>query len=819
MKILFLGFTSKKYDGHSIRIDRSDLTRKMSCMETWVPRIEKAGHEVIFFDGNNAEQSYDEKNKILHLISDESYDYNYLKDNGIGSLMYERLKEAVEWCLKNKEFDYIFRTDDGSYINSFVIDKMIADIEDSDVVHSHGGGGGVFMSRKVCEDLIHDINEENIFIEDVTLWKFFDKHPYKRKTSNLLCHQYIVSEDYFSIHYTNGKRQYFVDNVISYYYDNNPLKRKVILNYPLDHGTPLLVNTWDSDFVRTPIYYSMDKDMFNWEHYGTVARNHYAVTAECPFAKNSINELVFYNTIFDFNKEHEVHAFNKYLESVNDDGIIYFFYKSNNDIQKEIFNKLDIISQTEKIDIINEYVSVENGVFIKTSKKITKPVKMSNNKKIVLAQFWTNNLSYAKYTKAINEKYCNEKEYIYHIENDENKIRSAIGKRAFTWYKPILLLEVLEKYNPDYVLFLDADAIVVDNSYRIDDFIIEDKDIIVTEDYGPSSMNAGVILIKNTPWVKEYLQRWYDICDELEGGEPAVKGFYENGLWHDQTCFSYLLTKKDVKEKVKIISNGVLNSMYYKNTIKNFIFHAFAYGNYLNRTLDTAYFDIFNIPIPKGEQLLDIVQYYATDKHSGHRYFELIYNDLFRPLRESCKIFIEIGVYDCESIKLWRDYFINAEIVGIEYNLEYSLNKLGNTSTERLTFINADQSKEEDLISLSTRYPEVDIIMDDGSHVMRDQQITLAKLFKSVKPGGIYVLEDLHTSIEVMTKPNNWIDWGDATKTITLTMLQIFIKTGKIYSDYMSNEEMEYLNNNIESIEIYQSQPHWSITSIIKKKP
>jgi hypothetical protein len=444
---------------------------------------------------------------------------------------------------------------------------------------------------------------------------------------------------------------------------------------------------------------------------------------------------------------------------------------------------------------------------------------MSKNKTIVLAQFWTDNLSYSKYTEAINEKYCTENNYIYYIENNKEKIKEAIGKRAFTWYKPIILLEVLEKYNPDYVLFLDADAIVVNNSYRIEDFINSKKDIIVTEDYGPSAMNAGVILIKNTPWVKEYLQRWYDVCDELEGGDPPQKGFYENGLWHDQTCFSYLLTKKDVKDKIEVISNNVLNNRYYKDTInKNFIFHAFAYGNYLNRTLDTAYFDIFNIPIPKDEELLNIVQYYATDKHAVHRYFELIYNDLFRTMRESCKIFMEIGVYDCESIKLWRDYFINAEVVGIEYNLEYSLNKLGNTSTERLTFINADQSKEDDLIDLSLRYPEVDVIMDDGSHLMRDQQITLAKLFKSVKPGGIYILEDLHTSVELMNKPDHWTNWGDVTKTLTLKMLQIFIETGKIYSDYMSNEEMEYLNNNIESVQIYQSQPDWSITSVIKKK-
>ena len=80
------------------------------------------------------------------------------------------------------------------------------------------------------------------------------------------------------------------------------------------------------------------------------------------------------------------------------------------------------------------------------------------------------------------------------------------------------------------------------------------------------------------------------------------------------------------------------------------------------------------------------------------------------------------------------------------------------------------------------------------------------------------MLEDLHTSIELINKPDHWMNWGDVTKTITLTMLQIFIETGKIYSDYMSNEEMEYLNNNIESVKIYQSQPDWSITSVIKKK-
>jgi hypothetical protein len=439
---------------------------------------------------------------------------------------------------------------------------------------------------------------------------------------------------------------------------------------------------------------------------------------------------------------------------------------------------------------------------------------------IVLAQFWTNNITYSKYTRLINSKYCEEKNYIYHIESDDLKIKTSVENRSYTWYKPILLLEVLEKYSPDYVLFLDADAVVVDNNYNIEDFIEDNKDIVVTEDYGPSDMNAGVILIKNTEWVKIFLKKWYDIGDELEGGTPPQKGYYRSALWHDQTCFSHLLrTDKESKNKISVIKNTILNGRYYKDvTNKNFIFHAFSYGMYKNRTIDIAYYNIFNIPIPKGEELVDMANRYSTDKNSEHGYIQFVYNDLFKPIKETCKCFIEIGAHNGESIKLWRDYFTNSEIVGIDNNIQYSIENLKDTSKERITLLDLNQSKEEDLDRLSTIYNNVDVILDDGSHMMRDQQITFAKLFKILKSGGIYVLEDLHTSLELINKPNHWITWGDRDKTITLSMLKDFNLTGKIYSDYMTDDEMKYLNENIESIDIYEIGYDWSITSVIKKK-
>lgn len=436
--------------------------------------------------------------------------------------------------------------------------------------------------------------------------------------------------------------------------------------------------------------------------------------------------------------------------------------------------------------------------------------------KIVVAQYWTRNLSYGQYTEAINKKYCEEKGYIYHVEKDDEKIKSNVSGRAITWYKPKFLLEVFELYNPDYILFLDADAIVCDSDYSIEEFIDENFNIICTEDYGPSKLNAGVFIMKNTQWTKDFLQKWWDISDELEGGINFEKGYYNNALWHDQTCFGYLMNKlPDAKENINLISNLILNGREFRSTHKNFIFHAFSYGSVKNRTIDTAYYKIFNEAPPEAENgLLDIADHYNTDKHYEHNYFNLVYNDILSPLKNDVKKFVEVGTYNGGSIELWRDYFTNSTVYGLD--IDFSILNL--RSKDRIKLINLDQSDREQLNKFSLEHNDIDVILDDGSHKMEDQQITLAILFKSLKPGGIFILEDLHTSLEALLPEKAWCGWGDPTKTITLDMLNNFIKTGKIESDYMTEEEIDYLNKNIESIKIYQSRPDWSITSIIRKK-
>lgn len=200
--------------------------------------------------------------------------------------------------------------------------------------------------------------------------------------------------------------------------------------------------------------------------------------------------------------------------------------------------------------------------------------------KIKVIQYYTSNVAYGKYSEEINKKYCSLHGYDYYCEKDDGKIQYYLEGRAATWYKPVFINSHL--YDADYILFLDADAIFDDWSKKIEDFIDERYDIVVTEDHGPSVMNAGVLLFKNCQNNYKFLKTWWDIAETLDS--------LKNGLWHDQTCFGYLANHSNrFKNRIKIIENRYLNHREYgKGAL---VFHAFAYGMHEYRTIDEVYKD------------------------------------------------------------------------------------------------------------------------------------------------------------------------------------------------------------------------------------
>ena len=146
------------------------------------------------------------------------------------------------------------------------------------------------------------------------------------------------------------------------------------------------------------------------------------------------------------------------------------------------------------------------------------------------------------------------------------------------------------------------------------------------------------------------------------------------------------------------------------------------------------------------KSLTDLAIKYKTDKHGIHFYTK-IYEKYMLPKIDQEIGLLEIGVggYDDpqkggESLKMWADFFSKGKIFSLDY-FEKKLN-LGS----RIKIFKGSQSNSEDLMRIINETGELDFIIDDGSHINRDVIYTFKTLFKFLKRGGYYFIEDTQTS-------------------------------------------------------------------------
>ncbi len=98
---------------------------------------------------------------------------------------------------------------------------------------------------------------------------------------------------------------------------------------------------------------------------------------------------------------------------------------------------------------------------------------------------------------------------------------------------------------------------------------------------------------------------------------------------------------------------------------------------------------------------------------------------------------IEIGVQGGGSLSMWKEYFPKAKIVGVD------IDDCSRFATEDIQIFRGDQADPKFLTSIPGTF---DIIIDDGGHTMKQQQVSFKHLFPRLNEGGMYVIEDLHTS-------------------------------------------------------------------------
>ncbi|HVA09894.1 MAG TPA: class I SAM-dependent methyltransferase [Acidimicrobiales bacterium] len=136
----------------------------------------------------------------------------------------------------------------------------------------------------------------------------------------------------------------------------------------------------------------------------------------------------------------------------------------------------------------------------------------------------------------------------------------------------------------------------------------------------------------------------------------------------------------------------------------------------------------------------DFLTHQGREVHKWTHYFPA-YESHFARYVNRPVVFWEIGVAQGGSLQLWKRYFgPYAQIVGLDVEDRTAL------AEDQIAIRVGDQSDTGVLQGLLDEFGPPDVVLDDGSHVMRHVAATFAYLYPRMRPDGVYMVEDLHTA-------------------------------------------------------------------------
>ncbi len=126
--------------------------------------------------------------------------------------------------------------------------------------------------------------------------------------------------------------------------------------------------------------------------------------------------------------------------------------------------------------------------------------------------------------------------------------------------------------------------------------------------------------------------------------------------------------------------------------------------------------------------------------HKWLHYFD-IYERHFSRFRGKAPVMIEIGVFGGGSLAMWREFFgKDAKIIGIDINPECKAHE-----SDGIEIFIGSQDDPALIQQIFNKYPWVDIVLDDGSHMMQHMVSSFELMYERIQPNGIYMVEDTHT--------------------------------------------------------------------------
>ena len=255
------------------------------------------------------------------------------------------------------------------------------------------------------------------------------------------------------------------------------------------------------------------------------------------------------------------------------------------------------------------------------------------------------------------------------------------------------------------------------------------------------------------------------------------------------------------KDQIFNCKNIIIFSLDKKNFIKAFTrFITFLYK--LNIFIFKIFFinkKIEEFPV-ESKRLNEVFTHFATNKgshfffnnvkHFGHGY-DVFYEKFFKENRTKNLNIMEFGIHHGDSLAALSSYFPNAKIVGVDRNPFTT-----NYKSKKIRTLHCDVSSEKNLENLSNYLnKDYDYIIDDASHDPIHQKLTFFSMFKNLKSGGIFVIEELNFFQSEPHKDN-------PNQNFLRNLLIDFSENSETFLKSKYNDKIINFLNNIKKVEI-----------------
>ena len=193
---------------------------------------------------------------------------------------------------------------------------------------------------------------------------------------------------------------------------------------------------------------------------------------------------------------------------------------------------------------------------------------------------------------------------------------------------------------------------------------------------------------------------------------------------------------------------------------------------------------------------------FKTDKNGIHHYTQH-YQFHLNQIRKKRINLLEIGVGGYEnpkagghSIRMWKAYFPKAKIYAVDIFDKHLLEE------SRIKIFTGSQVDFDFMKNISAKIGELDIIVDDGSHLNSHVIDTFKFMFPLLKQNGIYFIEDTQTSY--------WREMGGTSEDFNnCNSIMGYFKSlvdGLNYQEFEKpGYKPDYLDLNITSIHFYHN--------------